>query len=68
MADPTYGPLVYRLRGGDTMVVASGGEIKMESGGSITADGTQASGPTGDAAAKTAAIIVALQGVGIIAS
>lgn len=29
--------------GGDVLVVASGGEIKVESGGKVTNDGTQAS-------------------------
>lgn len=43
MADGTYGPKVYHQQGGDVLVVASGGQIKVESGGTITADGTQAS-------------------------
>ena len=34
---------VYKTDGGDTQVVASGGEIDIESGGTITNDGTQAS-------------------------
>ena len=41
MADGTYKSLVYRKQGGDEMVVASGGEINIESGGIISADGTQ---------------------------
>lgn len=43
MADPTYGPKVYKKPGGDELVVASGGKITVESGGAIAADGgTQA--------------------------
>ena len=46
----TYVPKVYKTDGGDTEVVAdggeltveSGGEINIESGGTITNDGTQA--------------------------
>lgn len=38
----TYQPKVYRDEGGDRQVIASGGEIKVESGGIITNDGTQA--------------------------
>ncbi|MCB0072533.1 MAG: hypothetical protein KDE20_13785 [Caldilineaceae bacterium] len=34
---------VYKPQGGDELVVASGGEINVESGGKITDDGTQAS-------------------------
>lgn len=36
MADATYSPKVYRKQGGDEMVVASGGAITVESGGSLT--------------------------------
>ncbi len=43
MADGTYQPKVYMKEGGNTQVVADGGEIDVESGGKITADGTQAS-------------------------
>lgn len=43
MADATYGPKVYHQQEGDVLVVADQGEIKVESGGKITADGTQAS-------------------------
>jgi len=35
MADPTYQPKVYRKRGGDEIVVASGGKITIEPGGAI---------------------------------
>jgi hypothetical protein len=37
MPDATYQPKVYRKDGGDTQVVASGGEIVCESGGKIEA-------------------------------
>lgn len=39
MADATYAPKVYRKAGGDELVVASGGLITVESGGSINASG-----------------------------
>lgn len=35
MVDPTYQPKVYRKDGGDTLVVAAGGAISVEAGGSI---------------------------------
>ena len=35
MADTSYGPKVYRKQGGNTLVVASGGDIQAESGGTI---------------------------------
>ena len=68
-----YQPKVYRDEGGDRQVVADGGEIRMESGSSITDDGTQASkitDPTDLAETITAveAIIDALEGVGITAT
>lgn len=43
MADATYQPKVYRDKGGDRQVVKGGGEIKVEPGGKVTNDGTQAS-------------------------
>lgn len=35
MADVTYQPAVYRKQGGNTLVVASGGQILVEPGGSV---------------------------------
>lgn len=35
MADQTYGPKVYRKAGGDVMVIAAGGQILVEPGGSV---------------------------------
>jgi len=35
MSDSTYGPRVYRKQGGDVMVVANGGQILVEPGGSV---------------------------------
>ena len=76
MADATYTPLVYMKQGGAQMVVASGGSINIESGGSIGADGTQAShiadlatGAT-NAAIATAfnTLLVAVEGVGVVAT
>lgn len=37
MPDNSYQPKVYRKRGGDELVVASGGKITQEGGGSIVA-------------------------------
>ena len=76
MADATYSPLVYMQQGGDVQVVASGGEINVESGGKITADGTQASHiadlATGATNAQIATafntLLVAVEGVGILAT
>jgi hypothetical protein len=78
MADATYQPKFYRKEGGDTAVVASGGSIDVESGGTITNDGTQASHiadvsvttvawTTGDKA-KVNSILAAMEGVGILAT
>ena len=69
----SYQPKVYRQQGGDVLVVASGGEINVNSGGTITAAGTQASAitdPTDLAETITAveAVIDALEGVGILAA
>lgn len=76
MADATYTPLVYMKQGGAEMVVASGGEINIESGGTITNDGTQASHianlATGATNAQIATafntLLVAIEGVGILAT
>lgn len=76
MADTTYSPLVYKKRGGAELVVANGGEINIESGGSITDDGTQASHiadlATGATNAQIATafntLLVAIEGVGITAT
>jgi len=76
MADKSYQPGVYRKQGGNEFVVAAAGEINVESGGEITAAGTQASHITdlGDSANGAAiatavnAILVALEGVGITAT
>ena len=45
MADASYQPKVYRKRGGDELVVASGGTITVESGGAIVS-GPVAAGTT----------------------
>lgn len=76
MADATYGTLVYMKQGGGSLVVASTGEIKIESGGTITADGTQASHiadlATGATNAQIATafntLLAAAEGVGILAT
>ena len=42
MADASYQPKTYRKQGGDQFVVASGGDISVESGGTISNAGTLA--------------------------
>jgi len=42
MADATYQPKTYRKQGGDELVVASGGALTVESGGTLTNAGTLA--------------------------
>lgn len=39
MTDATFAPKVYKKAGGDTLVVASGGLIEVETGGSLTIAG-----------------------------
>lgn len=74
MADPTYVTKVYETDGGNTLVVASGGKIKIETGGQIVPNsGTQASAiasPTSDSVGTKAAIdaiIAAIKAAGITA-
>jgi len=43
MADATYLPKVYKNNQGDTLTVASGGILNIETGGIVKANGTQAS-------------------------
>lgn len=72
MADATYQPKVYRKS--DELTVASGGQINVEPGGKIVANGTQAAaivtfatdGFTATTAAKLNALKAALEGVGIL--
>lgn len=40
MADATYQPKVYRKQGGDTFIIASGGDLDVESGGALKIGGT----------------------------
>jgi hypothetical protein len=77
MADATYQPKVYRKQGGTEFVVASGGEVNIETGGIISANGTQAANiaaVTATATFSTAihgqlnSVITALEGVGILAT
>lgn len=44
MADATYQPKVYRKQGGDELVVASGGKINIESGGTLELAGVDLAG------------------------
>ncbi len=41
MADATYQPKTYRKNGGDSLIVASGGELDVESGGALKIAGIQ---------------------------
>jgi hypothetical protein len=77
MADGTYTPLVYMAQGGSQQVVASGGSVKIETGGQIVPNsGTQASHITNATGgsyttgvqAKINSILTALEGVGILAT
>lgn len=43
MADATYTPKTYRTSGGNKLVIASGGELDVESGGSLKLAGTAVS-------------------------
>lgn len=40
MADASYQPKVYRKQGGEEFIVASGGTLEIESGGTLKLDGT----------------------------
>jgi len=75
----SYNTKVYLKQGGEELVVASGGEIKVETGGAIVPNsGTQATAISDVATAGSAtaaanatainSILAALRGVGIIAS
>lgn len=78
MADATYQPKVYRGSGGDQLVVASGGTIKMETGAKLVPNsGTQAANVASIAttgtfstgiASKINAMRTALVNVGILAT
>jgi hypothetical protein len=78
MADKSYTPKVYRKQGGDELIVASGGIMKVESGGKIVPNsGTQAANVAAIAttgtfstgiASKINAMRVAMINVGILAT
>lgn len=84
MADATYQPAVYKDTNGDRLVVANGGVLKIETGGTIVPNsGTQAA-TIADASAAAGAnptkaefdalvtkfntLLAALENVGILAS
>ena len=60
MADASYGPKTYRANGGDSLKVASGGHIDVETGGELRIAGT--------AITVTAAEINAMAGTGLSAT
>lgn len=41
MSDPSYNTSVYTKQGGAELVIASGGKLTIETGGTLTANGTQ---------------------------
>lgn len=41
MAEASYGPKVYHKQGGDTLIIASGGVMDIETGGKVYANGAQ---------------------------
>lgn len=55
MPDATYEPKVYRTSGGNKQVVASGGEIDIESGGALKIAGTDRTAALASAPAAVAA-------------
>lgn len=55
MPDQTYQPKTYRKDGGNTLVIASGGAVDVESGGKILDDGVQAAAITNAPAGGTGA-------------
>jgi len=79
MADGTYTPKVYRTAGGDSQVIASGGTIKVETGGKLVPNsGTQAATIAAVSSATIAwttaekakfnSLLAACKGVGIVAT
>jgi hypothetical protein len=71
MADATYQPKTYRTSGGDKMVVASGGELDVESGGSLKLAGTAVNATADEinaAADLSAGAAVAANGATLAAS
>lgn len=79
MADGTFQPKVYHKLGGDSLVVASGGTIQVETGGKVVPNsGTQASNIAAIATAsgtftagertKFNSVLTALINVGILAT
>ena len=56
MADATYQPKVYMTAGGDKQVVASGGELDVESGGALKIAGTQVTASAAELNAESAKV------------
>ncbi len=65
MADATYSPKVYRKQGGDELVIASGGFVRVESGGIIAA-GAATTAAAAIAQTTTTAVAISATGVSII--
>lgn len=61
MADGTYMPKVYRKQGGDEFVVASGGKITVESGGSVEFAGVPAVPGTSQELTASGAVTTGVQ-------
>lgn len=66
MADATYQPKVYRKQGGDELIVASGGEIDIESGGTLAIAGSDRTAALATAPAAVAAGYKLARGVGTL--
>ena len=70
MADATYQPKVYRKQGGEEIVIADGGTLRVESGGTLVLESgstaTLANGieEPGDIALTTGSIIIGASNVG----
>lgn len=70
MADTTYQPKVYRKQGGEEIVIADGGTLRVESGGTLVLESgstaTLANGieEPGDIALTTGSIIIGASNVG----
>lgn len=79
MADLSYGVKVYVAQGGDQMVVANGGKLKIETGGAIVPNSGTKAATVADVSTATIAwttaekgrfnsVLAALEGVGILAT
>lgn len=66
MVDATYQPKTYRNTGGDKIVVASGGQIDIESGGTLSIAGVDQTAALATAPAAVAAGYKLARGIGTL--